>query len=57
MFDEITRVVGKNSNVILSVLYDKPTMPVDTHVARVSKRIGLVDKKDNVRKIEEKLQN
>ncbi len=32
----------KTANVILSVLYNQPAMAVDTHVFRVSKRIGLV---------------
>lgn len=31
----------KTANVILSVIYDKPTMAVDTHVFRVAERIGL----------------
>ena len=32
----------KTANVILSVLFDVPAMAVDTHVYRVSKRLGLV---------------
>lgn len=35
----------KSANVIASVVFGKPAMAVDTHVARVSKRIGLVDAK------------
>lgn len=35
----------KTANVILSVIYNQPTMAVDTHVNRVSKRIGLVSQK------------
>ena len=31
----------KTANVILAVLYNQPTMAVDTHVFRVSERIGL----------------
>ena len=31
----------KTANVIASVVYDKPTMAVDTHVFRVANRIGL----------------
>ena len=31
----------KTANVIASVCYNTPTMPVDTHVFRVSNRIGL----------------
>lgn len=34
----------KTANVILSVLFREPKMPVDTHVFRVSKRLGLVRK-------------
>lgn len=32
----------KTANVILSVIYNQPTMAVDTHVYRVSKRLGIV---------------
>ncbi len=32
----------KTANVISSVVYNQPTMAVDTHVFRVSKRLGLV---------------
>ncbi len=35
----------KTANVIASVIYNQPTMAVDTHVFRVSKRIGLVSEK------------
>lgn len=37
----IPGVGRKTANVILSVVYDKPAMAVDTHVFRVSERIGL----------------
>ena len=43
--DELQKMPGvgrKTANVIASVVYDKPTMAVDTHVFRVSKRLGLV---------------
>lgn len=33
----------KTAHVLASVLYDEPAMAVDTHVFRVSKRLGLVD--------------
>ena len=32
----------KTANVVMAVAFDKPAMPVDTHVFRVSHRIGLV---------------
>lgn len=35
----------KTANVIASVVFDQPTMAVDTHVFRVAHRIGLVDSK------------
>lgn len=31
----------KTANVVASVVYNKPTMPVDTHVFRVANRLGL----------------
>lgn len=37
----------KTANVILAVIYNQPAMPVDTHVFRVSKRIGLANKNAN----------
>jgi len=42
--DELMTLPGvgrKTANVIISVAYRKPAMPVDTHVFRVSGRIGL----------------
>jgi len=36
----------KTANVVLNVVFKKPTMPVDTHVFRVSNRIGLVNTKN-----------
>ena len=45
----------KTCNVVLSNIYNEPTIAVDTHVERVSKRLGLVMKNDDVLKIEKKL--
>ncbi|MGK7394542.1 MAG: endonuclease III [Candidatus Cyclobacteriaceae bacterium M3_2C_046] len=33
----------KTANVVANVIYNQPTMAVDTHVFRVSKRLGLVN--------------
>ncbi len=46
----------KTANVIASIVYDKPVIAVDTHVFRVSRRLGLSDGKtvDAVRKDLEK---
>ena len=38
---ELSGVGRKTANVIMAVIYNKPNMPVDTHVFRVSERIGL----------------
>lgn len=43
--EQLTKLPGvgrKTANVIQSVVFNKPTMAVDTHVFRVSHRIGLV---------------
>lgn len=37
----------KTANVMLAVVWDKPAMAVDTHVFRVSNRIGLTDDSPN----------
>ena len=42
--DELQKLPGvgrKTANVIASVIYDQPTMAVDTHVFRVAARLGL----------------
>ncbi len=44
--EELEKLPGvgrKTANVIASVIYDKPVIAVDTHVFRVSRRIGLSD--------------
>ena len=38
---ELDGVGRKTANVITAVIYNQPNMPVDTHVFRVSARIGL----------------
>ena len=42
--DDLQKLPGvgrKTANVVMAVAFDKPAMPVDTHVFRVSARIGL----------------
>lgn len=39
----IPGVGRKTANVMLAVAFDKPAMPVDTHVFRVANRIGLTN--------------
>ena len=48
-------VGGKTANVFLSEYYNYPYIAVDTHVERVSKRLGLAYLKDNVVQVENKL--
>ena len=43
----------KTANVVLSVAFGVPAMAVDTHVERVTKRLGLCRWKDNVLQVEE----
>ena len=47
----------KTANVILFVGFNLPGLAVDTHVSRVSKRLGLVDENDDPVVIEKKLKN
>lgn len=57
--DELTSLPGvgrKTANVMLSVAFGQGAMPVDTHVFRVSHRIGLVNETDNTPlKVEKRL--
>lgn len=45
----------KTANVVLSVAFGEPAFAVDTHVERVSKRLGICRWKDNVRQVEDTL--
>ena len=44
----------KTANVVLNVVFHKPTMPVDTHLLRVSPKIGLAEG-DTPEKVEKSL--
>ena len=55
-FLESLKGVGrKTANVVLSNIYNVPCLAVDTHVYRVSQRLGISSKKDDVLKTEKKL--
>lgn len=54
--ESLPGVGRKTCNVVLSNIYDVPAIAVDTHVERVSKRLGLAKDKDNVSVVEKKLQ-
>ncbi|WP_335869682.1 endonuclease III [Bacillus sp. 2205SS5-2] len=45
----------KTANVVLSVAFHVPALAVDTHVERVSKRLGICRWKDNVLEVEKTL--
>ena len=53
--ESLSGVGRKTTNVVLSNLYDVPCIAVDTHVSRVSKRLGIARKNDDVLVIEQKL--
>lgn len=52
---QLPGVGRKTINVVLSELYNTPTIAVDTHVERVSKRLKIAKKKDDIIKVEQKL--
>lgn len=55
---ELTSLAGvgrKTANVVRSVWFDIPSVAVDTHVERISKRLGLAKVSDSVETVEEKL--
>ena len=54
--ESLPGVGRKTANVFLSNIYDEAAIAVDTHVTRVSKRLGFVNKSDNVSVIEKKLE-
>ncbi|MEH6945839.1 endonuclease III [Peribacillus asahii] len=56
--DELTNLPGvgrKTANVVVSVAFGIPAMAVDTHVERVSKRLGICRWKDSVLEVEKTL--
>jgi endonuclease-3 len=56
--EELMKLPGvgrKTANVVVSVAFDIPAMPVDTHVFRVSNRIGLTDNSKTPLETEKKL--
>ncbi len=53
--ESLNGVGRKTANVVLSNLFDEPVLAVDTHIERVSKRLGLAKPNDTVRVVEDKL--
>ncbi len=56
--DDLQKLPGvgrKTANVMMAVAFDKPAMPVDTHVFRVANRIGLTQNSKSVLETEKVL--
>jgi endonuclease-3 len=56
--DELTKLPGvgrKTANVVVSVAFNIPAIAVDTHVERVSKRLGICRWKDSVLEVEKNI--
>ena len=53
--ESLSGVCRKTTNVVLSNLYDVNVIAVDTHVNRVSVRLGIASEKDDVYMVEKKL--
>ena len=54
--ESLPGVGRKTANVVLSNLFSVPAIAVDTHVERVSKRLKIARRNDDVLKVEKKLQ-
>ena len=54
--ESLSGVGRKTANVVLAELYNEPCIAVDTHVHRVSKRLGISNEKDDVVVTEKKLE-
>lgn len=57
-FEKLQSLPGvgrKTANVVRSVAFDIPSFAVDTHVERISKRLGLAKPADDVEQVEQKL--
>ena len=57
ILESLPGVGRKTCNVVLSNCFDYPAFAVDTHVSRVSKRLQIAKKDDDVLEIEKKLMN
>jgi endonuclease-3 len=56
--EELMKLAGvgrKTANVVASIAFNEPAIAVDTHVERVSKRLGICRWKDSVLQVEETL--
>lgn len=51
----LSGVGRKTANVVCAVIWNQPTMAVDTHIFRISERLGLTHHSKNVRQTEDTL--
>ena len=54
--ESLPGVGHKTVNVFLNEIYNVPTIAVDTHVERISKRLSLAEESDTVTEVEKKLE-
>ena len=55
-YDDLIKLPGvgrKTANVVLALGFNIPSMPVDTHLHRMAKRLGYIEESDDVIKAEE----
>ena len=53
--ESLPGVGRKTANVVMSVAFDEPAIAVDTHVDRVSKRLGIVEEDASILEVEKTL--
>lgn len=56
--EELTKLPGvgnKTANVVLIEIFKRQEFPVDTHINRIAKRLGIADENDGILKVEDKL--
>lgn len=53
--ESLPGVGRKTANVVMSVAFDEPAIAVDTHVDRVSKRLGIVEEDASILQVEKTL--
>ena len=54
--ESLPGVGHKTVNVFLNEIYNVPTIAVDTHVEKISKRLSLAEESDTVKEVEKKLE-
>ncbi|MEM5872536.1 MAG: endonuclease III [Candidatus Aenigmatarchaeota archaeon] len=58
--EELMKLPGvgyKTADIVLMYGFNKPSIAIDTHCNKIPKRIGLVNRQDNVEEVKEKLES